>query len=60
MCDCAIYEICPQCAPSPEAYERAWRAYDEVKKEMANEKPTDHLRRRTRELRIDNDPRINR
>jgi hypothetical protein len=24
-CQCEIYEICRKCAPTPEAYERAWQ-----------------------------------
>jgi hypothetical protein len=44
MCDCEIYEICLNCAPTPEEYERVAQMRDDALKaasrlggEMANE-----------------------
>lgn len=33
-CDCEIYEICRECAPSPEAFEKACRDRDEALKQV--------------------------
>lgn len=33
-CDCKIYEICRECAPSPEAFEKAVRDRDEALKRV--------------------------